>query len=96
MSTAPTHFLSASSEARGTAVAEERNRMNRRRPRASATVYTSFSSKQIAGFKEAFALIDTDSNGLISSDDVETMLSNLGTVTPFLGPTFNMHSSSSG
>lgn len=75
----PEHnFLSASAAATGTAAAEQRNRQNRRKPRASATVYTSFTPKQIAGFKEAFSMIDTDSDGLISRADVGTMLSNLG------------------
>lgn len=74
-------FLSASAEASGTAAALQRNRQNRRKPRASSTVYTSFSPKQIAGFKEAFALIDTDSDGLISPADMHTMLSNLGAYT---------------
>ena len=44
----------------------------------SSSLYTAFSPKQIQGFKEAFNMIDTDSDGLISPSDIATMLSNLG------------------
>ncbi|GAC96046.1 hypothetical protein PHSY_003625 [Pseudozyma hubeiensis SY62] len=44
----------------------------------SSSLYTAFSPKQIQGFKEAFNMIDTDSDGLISPADIATMLSNLG------------------
>ncbi|EST09405.1 EF-hand domain protein [Kalmanozyma brasiliensis GHG001] len=46
---------------------------------SSSALYTAFSPKQIQGFKEAFNMIDTDSDGLISHADVAAMLSNLGT-----------------
>lgn len=45
---------------------------------SSSALYTSFSPKQIQGFKEAFNMIDTDSDGLITKTDIATMLNNLG------------------
>ncbi|SNX81994.1 related to Myosin regulatory light chain 2-A, smooth muscle isoform [Melanopsichium pennsylvanicum] len=45
---------------------------------SSSALYTSFSPKQISGFKEAFNMIDTDSDGLITQSDLATMLNNLG------------------
>ena len=45
---------------------------------SSSALYTAFSPKQIQGFKEAFNMIDTDSDGLITQTDIATMLSNLG------------------
>ncbi|SJX64906.1 related to Myosin regulatory light chain 2-A, smooth muscle isoform [Sporisorium reilianum f. sp. reilianum] len=45
---------------------------------SSSALYTAFSPKQIQGFKEAFNMIDTDSDGLITQTDIATMLANLG------------------
>ncbi|CDW99093.1 hypothetical protein, partial [Sporisorium scitamineum] len=45
---------------------------------SSSALYTAFSPKQIQGFKEAFNMIDTDSDGLITQTDIATMLNNLG------------------
>ena len=45
---------------------------------SSSALYTAFSPKQIQGFKEAFNMIDTDSDGLITQADIATMLGNLG------------------
>ncbi|SPO30825.1 related to Myosin regulatory light chain 2-A, smooth muscle isoform [Ustilago trichophora] len=45
---------------------------------SSSALYTAFSPKQISGFKEAFNMIDTDSDGLITPSDMASMLSNLG------------------
>ncbi|SPO29731.1 related to Myosin regulatory light chain 2-A, smooth muscle isoform [Ustilago trichophora] len=45
---------------------------------SSSALYTAFSPKQISGFKEAFNMIDTDSDGLITQSDMASMLSNLG------------------
>ncbi|KAK0567053.1 hypothetical protein OC861_002924 [Tilletia horrida] len=47
-------------------------------PRQSSGVFTAFTAKQIQGFKEAFSLIDQDSDGLITRADLEGMLVNLG------------------
>lgn len=48
-------------------------------PRQSSSgLYTAFSPKQIQGFKEAFNMIDTDSDGLITPADMAVMLANLG------------------
>ncbi|PWY99961.1 EF-hand [Testicularia cyperi] len=50
---------------------------------SSSALYTAFSPKQIQGFKEAFNMIDTDSDGLITRQDLSTMLENLAVpVTP--------------
>ncbi|ETS62380.1 hypothetical protein PaG_03466 [Moesziomyces aphidis] len=45
---------------------------------SSSALYTAFSPKQIQGFKEAFNMIDTDSDGLITQRDMAAMLGNLG------------------
>lgn len=47
-------------------------------PRQSSGVYNTFSAKQIQGFKEAFSMIDQDSDGLIKRKDLKVMLENLG------------------
>lgn len=47
-------------------------------PRQSSGVYSTFSTKQIQGFKEAFNMLDEDSNGLISRNDLRATLRNLG------------------
>ncbi|KAJ1022270.1 hypothetical protein NDA13_005181 [Ustilago tritici] len=44
---------------------------------SSSALYTAFSPKQIQGFQEAFNMIDTDSDGLITRSDISTMLQNL-------------------
>jgi hypothetical protein len=47
-------------------------------PRHSSGVYSTFSTKQIQGFKEAFNMLDEDSNGLVSKEDLKATLRNLG------------------
>lgn len=47
-------------------------------PRHSSGVYSTFSTKQIQGFKEAFNMLDEDSNGLVSREDLKATLRNLG------------------
>ncbi|KDN49947.1 EF-hand [Tilletiaria anomala UBC 951] len=74
---APGSFLSPSAQASGTAAARLRNRQTNH-PRQSSGVYNTFSHKQIQGFKEAFTMVDQDRDGLISREDLKTMLTNLG------------------
>ncbi|KAN0060595.1 hypothetical protein ACQY0O_007247 [Thecaphora frezii] len=48
------------------------------RQTSSSGVYNTFSPKQIQGFKEAFNMMDQDSDGLITRSDLSVMLQNLG------------------
>ena len=73
----PTSFLSPSAQASGTAAARLRNRQTNH-PRQSSGVYNTFSAKQIQGFKEAFAMLDQDRDGVITKEDLKVMLTNLG------------------
>ncbi len=70
-------FLSPSAQASGAAAARLRNKRSNH-PRQSSGVYNTFSSKQIHGFKEAFAMLDQDRDGLITREDLKGMLDNLG------------------
>jgi len=45
---------------------------------SSQNVYSMFDSAQVRQFKEAFSLIDQDSDGLITSADLTAMLTSLG------------------
>lgn len=71
-------LLSPSTQANGQAHARLRNKATSSHPRQSSGVYNTFSSKQIAGLREAFNTIDADSDGFITRKDVEAMLTNLG------------------
>lgn len=70
-------MLSPIAQANGQASARLRNKATSH-PRQSSGVYNTFSSKQVTGLREAFNTIDADSDGFISRDDVEAMLTNLG------------------
>ncbi|KAG0144575.1 hypothetical protein CROQUDRAFT_47070 [Cronartium quercuum f. sp. fusiforme G11] len=49
------------------------------RPRqSSAAVYNMFDAKQVQTFKEAFSMIDQDSDGWITEADLKIMLTSLG------------------
>ncbi|KAH9824150.1 hypothetical protein DFH28DRAFT_879809 [Melampsora americana] len=45
---------------------------------SSAAVYNMFDAKQVQTFKEAFSMIDQDSDGWITEADLKTMLASLG------------------
>ncbi|KAI7956707.1 hypothetical protein MJO28_003802 [Puccinia striiformis f. sp. tritici] len=45
---------------------------------SSAAVYNMFDPKQVHTFKEAFSMIDQDSDGWITEADLKTMLTSLG------------------
>lgn len=68
-------FLNGGSSSSSSAPARK---MGNHPRQTSSSLYTAFSPKQIQGFKEAFNMIDTDSDGLITTADIATMLSNLG------------------
>ncbi|GAA6061157.1 hypothetical protein JCM10212_005743 [Sporobolomyces blumeae] len=58
---------------------ESNPRAARRHPReSSGAAYAVFDAKQIQTFKEAFNLIDQDSDGFISESDLKGLLSSLG------------------
>ena len=46
--------------------------------RQSSNVFAMFDQKQIAEFKEAFSMIDHDSDGFIDKEDLKDMLASLG------------------
>lgn len=71
-------LLSPTTQANGQASARLRNKATSSHPRQSSGVYNTFSTKQIAGLREAFNTIDADSDGLITPQDVESILTNLG------------------
>ncbi|POW07576.1 hypothetical protein PSTT_08194 [Puccinia striiformis] len=48
---------------------------------SSAAVYNMFDPKQVQTFKEAFSMIDQDSDGWITEADLKTMLTSLGQKT---------------
>ncbi|OAV93209.1 hypothetical protein PTTG_05594 [Puccinia triticina 1-1 BBBD Race 1] len=58
----PSHGLGSSSQPR----------------QSSAAVYNMFDPKQVQTFKEAFSMIDQDSDGWITEADLKTMLTSLG------------------
>ncbi|CAO1617612.1 unnamed protein product [Jaminaea pallidilutea] len=47
-------------------------------PRQSSGVYNTLNPQQIKTFKECFNLVDQDSDGFVSSEDLRVMLQNLG------------------
>ncbi|KAI3647828.1 hypothetical protein MP228_008049 [Amoeboaphelidium protococcarum] len=59
-------------------MAERANKKKKRAVRQSSNVFAFFDQKQIAEFKEAFTLIDHDSDGFIDKEDLKDMLSSLG------------------
>ncbi|EMR08488.1 hypothetical protein PNEG_03314 [Pneumocystis murina B123] len=46
--------------------------------RSSSGLFTQLTSTQVNEFKESFALLDKDGNGIISKEDLEAMLVSLG------------------
>jgi myosin regulatory light chain 12 len=70
-------LLSPAAQANGQANARVRNKASSH-PRQSSGVYNTFSSKQVTGLREAFNTVDADSDGFITRNDVEAMLTNLG------------------
>ena len=50
----------------------------KRAVRQSSNVFAMFDQKQIAEFKEAFSMIDHDSDGFIDKEDLKDMLASLG------------------
>ncbi|KAL9938612.1 hypothetical protein V8E36_002331 [Tilletia maclaganii] len=71
----------ASSSSTGATLRPPSDRVRGNHPRQSSGVFTAFTAKQIQGFKEAFSLIDQDSDGLITRADIEGMLGHLGQPT---------------
>ncbi|KAK9694297.1 Myosin regulatory light polypeptide 9, partial [Basidiobolus ranarum] len=50
----------------------------KRAVRQNSNVFAIFDQKQIAEFKEAFSMIDHDSDGFIDKEDLKDMLFHLG------------------
>ncbi|RKO97413.1 hypothetical protein CXG81DRAFT_11393, partial [Caulochytrium protostelioides] len=50
----------------------------KRAVRQNSNVFAMFDQKQIAEFKEAFSMIDHDSDGFIDKEDLKDMLASLG------------------
>jgi hypothetical protein len=46
--------------------------------RQNSNVFAMFDQKQIAEFKEAFSMIDHDSDGFIDKEDLKDMLASMG------------------
>jgi Ca2+-binding EF-hand superfamily protein len=59
--------------------AERAGRKKKRAVRQNSNVFAMFDQKQIAEFKEAFSMIDHDSDGFIDKEDLKDMLASLGT-----------------
>lgn len=53
-------------------------KIKKRAVRQNSNVFAMFDQKQIAEFKEAFSLIDHDSDGFLDKEDVKDMLASLG------------------
>ncbi|PWN40532.1 EF-hand [Ceraceosorus guamensis] len=63
-------LLQAGTRARGTST---------RHPRQSSGVYSTFSAKQIHGFREAFSMLDdSSSDGFLDANDLKRVLGDLG------------------
>lgn len=79
MSSSTPSLLHPSSRAAtsGLATARQRNKASSH-PRQSSGVYNTFSAKQIHGFREAFSMCDTNSDGAIDRADLRILLANLG------------------
>ena len=50
----------------------------RKAKRSGSNIFALFSQKQIQEFKEAFGIMDTDKDGIISSSDLKTAFTNVG------------------
>lgn len=55
-----------------------RKQKKKRAVRQNSNVFAMFDQKQIAEFKEAFSIIDHDSDGFIDKEDLKDMLGSLG------------------
>ncbi|XP_067010793.1 myosin regulatory light chain 2 [Anabrus simplex] len=54
------------------------SRGSRKAKRSGSNVFSMFSQKQVAEFKEAFQLMDQDKDGIISKNDLRATFDNLG------------------
>ncbi|XP_012281557.1 myosin regulatory light chain 2 isoform X2 [Orussus abietinus] len=54
------------------------SRGSKRAKRSGSSVFSMFTQKQVAEFKEAFQLIDQDKDGIISKNDLRVTFDNLG------------------
>jgi Ca2+-binding EF-hand superfamily protein len=59
-------------------MSERAGRKKKRAVRQNSNVFAMFDQKQIAEFKEAFSMIDHDSDGFIDKEDLKDMLASLG------------------
>jgi hypothetical protein len=59
-------------------MAERAGRKKKRAVRQNSNVFAMFEQSQIAEFKEAFTMIDHDSDGFIDKEDLKDMLASLG------------------
>ena len=50
----------------------------RKAKRSGSNIFQLFSQKQIQEFKEAFGIMDTDKDGIISASDLEKAFANVG------------------
>lgn len=50
----------------------------RKAKRSGSNIFALFSQKQIQEFKEAFGIMDTDKDGIISASDLKAAFSNVG------------------
>jgi len=57
---------------------EEKKEEPKRAQRATSNVFALFNQSQIQEFKEAFAMIDTNRDGIIDVDDLRSIWTNLG------------------
>ncbi|KAJ3023582.1 Myosin regulatory light chain 12B [Thoreauomyces humboldtii] len=55
-----------------------RDKRKKRAVRQNSNIFAMFEQAQIGSFKEAFSLIDHDSDGFIDKEDLKDMLSSLG------------------
>ncbi|KAJ3086297.1 Myosin regulatory light polypeptide 9 [Quaeritorhiza haematococci] len=55
-----------------------RKQKKKRAVRQNSNVFAMFDQKQIAEFKEAFSMIDHDSDGFVDKEDLKDMLASLG------------------
>ena len=69
-----------------------RRQRKKRAVRQNSNIFAMFTQKQIGEFKEAFSIIDHDSDGFIDKDDLKDMLASLGEHFVFAYRTSRVHS----
>ncbi|XP_046973130.1 myosin regulatory light chain 2 [Vanessa cardui] len=68
----------APAEEAAAAPAERQSRGSRKAKRTGSNVFSMFSQKQVAEFKEAFQLMDHDKDGIIGKSDLRATFDSLG------------------